>query len=147
MALPTQDNVDWDDPKQHVAWALRNMPVVAGVGAVTNPAIIGDWSQHLWNAGFRHVDYLKTLADEDGNIHVSKLPVQKIKWLPPFRGATSGYNPAARWAPMDATPPPLYRIPDIRELTQQENEAMLRQYREAGLIQEYEPARDVAEVV
>jgi hypothetical protein len=146
MTLPTQDTVNWGDPTEHVAWALRNLPVVAGVGAVTNPGIIKGWSKHLFDAGFRHVDYLKTLADENGNIHVSKLPAQKIKWFPAFRGPHSGFNNAARWADMDAPPPPVYRIPNIRELTQQENEAMLEQYREAGMLRPYEPAHSVAQV-
>jgi hypothetical protein len=47
---------------------------------------------------------------------------------------------------MDAPDPPTFRLPDIRDLTQQENEVMLDQYRAAGMIQPYAPAPDMAEV-
>lgn len=142
----TQDNVNWRDPKQHFVWALKNLPMIAGVGAITNPGILQTWSEHLWKVGFAHRDYLASLADADGNIHVSKLPHQRIKWMPAFRGPKEEYNNAARWAAMDTPDPPVYRIPNIHELTQQENDAMLEQYRRAGMLQPYEPAASTAGV-
>ena len=89
----TQENVNWDDPKQHCVWALRNLPTFAGVGAVTHPGFLEQWSEHLFQAGFRHVDYLRSLADGDGNIAVSDLPVQQIKWQPPTRGPPQFVEP------------------------------------------------------
>lgn len=132
--IPTQENHNPRDPRQHVAWALRNLPMVAGVGAITHPAYLADWSEHLWKCGFAHRDYLAGLADEDGNIHVSQLPQQVIKFQQPFRGQRSDYNNAARWVGADEADPEPVRIPNIRQLTQQENEAMLQQYRDAGMI-------------
>lgn len=136
MSLPTQDTVNWNNPEEHFAWALRNMPTFAGVGAVTHPGIIREWSKHLVAAGFAHRDYLEGLADEDGNIHVSRLPKQTIKWQPAIRGPHSIYNNAARWVSMNTPDPEPLRLPDVRELTQQENEVMLRQYKEIGLIKD-----------
>ncbi|ADB93725.1 hypothetical protein REDROCK_32 [Mycobacterium phage RedRock] len=143
--IPSQESHDPNKPREHVAWALRNLPMVAGVGAITHPAYLSDWSEHLWKAGFRHVDWIRGLADEDGNIHVSQLPAQEIKFQPAFRGQRHDMNNAARWVEKDTPDPEPVRIPNIRQLTQQENEAMLRQYREAGMIPDDRPGPAVAE--
>ncbi|AGR46443.1 hypothetical protein ODIN_28 [Mycobacterium phage Odin] len=136
MTIPSQESHDPTDPRQHVVWALRNLPMVAGVGAITHPGYLADWSEHLWKCGFRHVDALRALADEDGNIHVSQLPEQSIKFQPAFRGQRSDYNNAARWVGVDEPEPEPVRIPDIRKLTQQENRAMLAQYERDGWIKD-----------
>ncbi|QGJ88782.1 hypothetical protein SEA_YECEY3_30 [Mycobacterium phage Yecey3] len=145
MSIPSQQDHNPKDPRQHAIWALRNLPMVAGVGAITHPAYLADWSEHLWKCGFRHVDALRELADEDGNIHVSQLPEQVIKFQPAFRGQRHDMNNAARWVKHDEPDPEPVRIPDIRKLTQQENEAMLRQYREAGMIPDNRPGPAMAE--
>ncbi|WKW87245.1 hypothetical protein SEA_CHARGERPOWER_30 [Mycobacterium phage Chargerpower] len=145
MSIPSQKDHDPKDPRQHAIWALRNLPMVAGVGAITHPGYLADWSEHLWKAGFRHVDSLRELADEDGNIHVSQLPEQTIKFQPAFRGQRHDMNHAARWVEHDTPDPEPVRIPDIRKLTQQENEAMLQQYREAGMIPDNRPGPAMAE--
>ena len=132
--IPSQAEHNPRDPRQHFAWALRNLPMVAGVGAITHPAYLADWSEHLWNCGFVHRDYLEGLADEDGNIHVSQLPKQIIRFQQPFRGQRSAFNNAARWVGVDEPDPEPVRIPDIRQLTDQENQAMIEQYKTAGMI-------------
>jgi hypothetical protein len=132
--IPTQDTADMNDPTQHLLWALRSMPAFAGAGLVTHPGFLRAWSEHLFNAGFRHVEWLKRLADEDGNIHVSKLPKQMIRFQEPVRGPRHGYNNAARWVGVNEPDPQPINLPDIRQLTIQENEAMLQQYRDAGMI-------------
>lgn len=147
MSIPSQGEHNKNDPRQHAAWALRNLPMVAGVGAITNPAYLADWSEHLWKCGFRHVDWLRELADEDGNIHVSKLPEQEIKFQPAFRGQRHYLNHAARWVGKDEPDPQPVRIPDIRKLTQQENEALLMQFRAAGMIPDNRPGPAMAEAV
>lgn len=146
MSLPTQETHDPTDPKQHVVWALRNLPLVAGVGAITHPGYLSEWSKHLWECGFRHRDYLESLADENGMIHVSQLPTQEIKWQAPFRGQRHTMNNAARWVKPGQPEPEPVVIPDIKKMTQQENEAMLQQYRNAGLIPDNRPGPAMAEV-
>lgn len=146
MPIPTQEEHNPHDPRQHAVWALRNLPLVAGVGAITHPAYLADWSEHLWKCGFSHRDYLEGLADENGNIHVSQLPKQTIRFQQPFRGPRNLYNNAARWAGMDEQDPEPVRIPDIRQLTDQENQAMIQQYKSAGLIPDDSPKPSVAEV-
>lgn len=145
--IPSQRDTDFYDPEQHFAWALRNLPAFAGSGMITHPGFLREWSKHLWACGFAHRDYLASLADNDGNIHVSKLPKQTIKFQPAMRGPRHGYNNAAHWVPVDTPDPKPVNLPDIRQLTIQENEMMLAQYRAAGMISDYTPQPSRAEVV
>lgn len=145
--IPSQEQANMNDPQEHFLWALRNMPAFAGAGLVTHPGFLRQWSEHLWNCGFAHRDWLAELADEDGNIHVSKLPRQTIKFQPPMRGPRHGYNNAARWVTEDTPDPEPINLPDIRKLTIQENEVMLEQYRSAGMIPPPPPEPSKAEVV
>lgn len=133
--IPSQEEVNFHNPEEHFSWAMKMMPTFAGIGAVTHPGFLRQWSKHLWDCGFAHRDYLEGLADKDGMIHVSKLPKQRIKLQKALRGPRHVYNNSAVWVPYDSTEPPKMRIPDIKELTAEENEAMLNQYRSAGLIE------------
>ncbi len=132
--IPTQETADMNNPQEHVLWALRNMPAFAGAGMVTHPGFLRAWSEHLFNCGFRHVSWLEELADKDGNIHVSKLPRQVLKFQPAMRGPRHTFNNAARWVGVNEPDPEPINLPDIKQLTIQENEAMLQQYRDAGMI-------------
>ena len=142
----TQQMTDLLKPDKHLVWVLQNMPVVAGTGAVTNEGILRMWAKHLWDVGVAHRDYLETLADENGFIHVSQLPRQTKKFIPPMRGPRHGFNNASRWVEMSAreAPPPV--IQDPRLLTAQEREAQLSVYEELGLIPQRNPGRDSASV-
>jgi len=145
--IPTKEEADMNNPEEHFLWALRNMPAFAGAGVVTHPGFLRQWSSHLWSCGFAHRDYLEGLADEDGNIHVSKLPRQAIKFQPAVRGPRHGFNNAARWVSAETPDPEPINLPDIRQLTIQENEYMLEQYRSAGMIPTPPPGPSVAEAV
>lgn len=144
--IPSQQEADFNKPEEHFLWALRNMPAFAGAGMVTHPGFLRQWSTHLWQCGFAHRDYLESLADENGNIHVSKLPRQAIKFQPAMRGPRHGYNNAARWVPVNTPDPEPINLPDIRQLTVQENEIMLEQYRAAGMIPAPSPGPSMASV-
>jgi hypothetical protein len=145
--IPTQKEADLSNPEEHFLWALRNMPAFAGAGMVTHPGFLRQWSSHLWQCGFAHRDWLERLADEEGNIHVSKLPRQSLKFQPAVRGPRHGYNNAARWVSSDTPDPEPINLPDIRQLTDQENQIMLDQYRSAGMIPPELPAPSKASVV
>lgn len=143
--IPPQDQVDWNNAEEHLAWALQNMPTFAGIGAVTHTGFLRTWSEHLVKAGVAHVDYLRTLADQDGNIHVSKLPKQTIRWQPAMRGPRHGFNNAARWVSADSPAPQPYRLQDVRTLTDQERQAMVKQLIDVGAIQQDKPAEITAQ--
>ena len=144
--IPTQQDTDFTNPQEHFLWALRNMPAMVGAGMLTHPSFLRQWSEHLWNCGFAHRDYLEGLADENGMIHVSQLPQQTIKFQPAMRGPRHGYNNAARWVTANTPDPEPINLPDIRHLTIQENEMMLQQYRQAGMIPEAPPGPSLASV-
>jgi hypothetical protein len=144
--IPPQGQHDENDPEQHVLWALTHLPLVAGVGAITNPAYLKGWSKHLWQAGFRHVDWIKKLADADGNIHVSKLPEQTIKFQPAFRGPRHGYNNAARWVGPETPDPEPFRVPDPEKMTTQEQYALLYRLDQLGVRMPKQLQRDTAQV-
>jgi hypothetical protein len=144
--IPTQKQTDLTKPETHLVWALQNMPVAAGVGAVTNVAVLQSWAKHLWEVGVVHRDYLELLADEDGYIHVSQLPRQAKRLAPPVRGPRHGFNNASRWVEMSAPDPEPVVIQDPRLLTAQEREAQLSVYAELGLIPQPTPGRDTASV-
>lgn len=142
--LPNQEQADPNNPEEHFVWALQNMPTFAGIGAVTNSGFLRQWSKHLWKCGFAHRDYLEGLADENGNIHVSKLPKQQIKLQPPFRGPRHQYNNAARWVDANTPDPQPMRIPDVRKYTIQEQHAVKDMLIETGVVSPYAPQPSVA---
>jgi hypothetical protein len=138
--IPGQYEADPRIPEEHFVWALRNMPTPAGsIGAVTHSSFLRLWSGHLWKCGFAHRDYLASLADENGNIHVDKLPEQTIKFQEAFRGPHHQFNNAARWVGKDEPDPQPMRLQDVRDLTVQEQHVMAAQLEQVGVI----PRREI----
>ncbi|ASR77134.1 minor tail protein [Mycobacterium phage MyraDee] len=143
--IPSQQECDPTKPEEHALWALRSLPSFAGSGVVTHSGFLRLWSKHLWEAGFAHRDYLEGLADEDGNIHVSRLPKQQIRFQDAFRGPHHTYNNAARWVRVtDQDPEPIV-IPNIQDLTIQEQHALLYQFQAAGMVPDGPPKPNVAQ--
>ena len=140
----SQETADMGKPEEAVAWALRLMPTIAGVGAVTNPATLAEWSKHLYACGFRHVSAIAALANPDGYIHVDQLPKQQIRLSESFRGPRNALNNAARWVPMNAPDPAPVIIPDIRDFTAAEKNAIRMQFPTETRTDWYAP--DVASV-
>lgn len=132
--IPLQREADLNDPEEHLAWAMRNMPSFAGIGAVTHSGFLRKWSEHLFKAGFRHTSWLVRLADENGNIHVSKLPRQQIKFQEAFRGPRHTYNNAARWVSMDTPEDAPVQIQDLSRSTRLEQEIYAEQLRQLGVV-------------
>lgn len=132
--LPSQAECNPGDPEEHFLWALRNMPAFAGSGVVTHSGFLRKWSRHLWEAGFRHRDYLAKLADENGNISISKLPEQQIRFQEAFRGPQHTYNNAARWVKADEPEPEVFSIPDPRQMTVQEKYALAYMLKQEGVV-------------
>ena len=132
--IPTQEQADLDNPEEHFLWVLRNMPSAAGTGMVTHPSFLRTWSKHLVDAGCIHRDALIKLADENGNIHISQLPEQKIKFQQAMRGPSHIYNNAARWVGKDTPDPEPMHLQDIKTLTTQEQHVMAKQLIDEGII-------------
>lgn len=144
--IPNQEEADLSKPEEHFLWALRNLPTYAGSGMVTHSGFLRLWSKHLWECGFVHRDYLMQFADDDGKIPADKLPAQQIRFQEPFRGPHHTYNNAARWARKGDKDPEPVRIPNIMDLTVQEREALLYQFKAAGMIPDDRVGPATAEV-
>lgn len=142
----TQEECNPGDPEEHFLWALRSMPAFAGSGVVTHVGFLRTWSKHLWECGFAHRDYLSSLADDDGNIHVSKLPAQQKRFQQPFRGPHHSFNNAARWVKADEPEPRPEVIPDLSQMTQQENWALAYQLKQLGYVIQDPPQPPKAKV-
>jgi hypothetical protein len=110
--------------------------MIAGVGGITHPQFLVQWSEHLFNCGFAHRDYIASLADENGMVHVDQLPRQILDFQPAMRGPRHSYNNAARWVTEGTPAPDPVRLPDIQELTANEQQAMLQQFVDAGMVSE-----------
>lgn len=132
-------------PEEHFLWALHGMPTIAGTGGLSHPAILKRWSQHLWECGFVHRDWVAARADEDGKFDVNRLPPQTIKKIPAVRGQRHVYNNAVTWIPVDQASPAAMRIPDVRQFTMQENEALVRQLEAVGAIKKPPVPQHLAE--
>jgi hypothetical protein len=132
--IRTQEQTNYANPREHFVWALRCLPMIAGVGGITHPQFLTQWSEHLFNCGFFHRDYIASLADDNGLIHVDQLPRQVVQFEPAMRGPRHAYNNAARWVAEGTPPPEPIHLPDVNELTADEQAAMIEQFVNAGLI-------------
>lgn len=132
-AIPSLAESDLNNPEEHFLWALRSLPMAAGSGMMTLSPFLREWSKHLWECGFAHTSYLEGLADEDGNVHVSKLPKQQLQFQEAFRGPHHSYNPAGRWVKEGSEEPKPFIVPNIRQMTQQEMYALAYQLEHEGI--------------
>lgn len=148
MNIPQdQEQIDHSKPEEHLMFFLRNMPTFAGVGAVTHFGFLKLWAKHLWQCGVVHRDYLVRLADKDGNINVSQLPTQTLKFQKAFRGPRHQYNSAARWVSADTPDPQPMRIQDVRELTIEEQHAVADLLRQTGVLPTEKPQEHSAQII
>lgn len=145
-AIPSLEDSDLNNPEEHFLWALRALPMVAGSGLMTLSPFLREWSKHLWECGFAHRSYLEALADEDGNIHVSKLPEQQKKFQEAFRGPHHSYNPAGRWVKPDTPEPRPFVVPNLKQMTAQEMYALAYQLEHEGIKLPAAPKPVTAEV-
>ncbi|WP_329405395.1 DUF2744 domain-containing protein [Nocardia vinacea] len=150
MAFKVLENSNLDDPEEHFAWALRNVPGV-GAGSHNGTSIPPKWaaaiSKHLVELGYIYGPYLAAKADMDGKVDVSQIPEPVKKFQRPFRGVQSQWNPATAWVKMAAPEPKRVMLPDLDLLTADEREALLNAFRSRGDIPAPTGPPNVARVV
>jgi hypothetical protein len=114
--IPLQEHQNPDNPQEHFLWALVGLPGPKGAPMLLSPKILRKWSEHLWNAGFRH------LPDQ-----------QSHEYHPPARGQQHWLNGAGRWVEK-GTVPPAQRItaPDITGFTPEERRDLVQQLQAHG---------------
>lgn len=52
--IPLQENMDMDDPVEHVLWGLVNMGGLMGAPLGVPVQVLRVWAKHLYDCGFRH---------------------------------------------------------------------------------------------
>ena len=142
-----QDCIASDDPKVRHQWVLIALPFHGMTPFTMEPELREQWSERLDEAGYRHVDQLRALADEDGNIHVSQLPEQKVKFIPPHRGQQQALNNSGVWVGIDEEAPDPVALPNMAEYTTHEKAFVAEQLYYDGTIKIPETPVDGAVVV
>lgn len=119
--FPTFESCDQDDPREAFQWAFARLPFSGSTPLIVQPEVLPEWSQLMWDYGFRHHPELQT-----------KKPVA------PFRGQQHTLNPAVTVADVDADDP-VAVVPDPAQFTRHEQEVLAERLRFAGVITEPEP--------
>lgn len=112
-----------DGPHRWLPW-LRGIPMANGDPTNFQIHDAQAFAVHLEKCGFVWGPELAALANEDGYIHVSQLPVQQIKQLPPEHGPDIWVNPTGKWVPVDAPDPEPTKVLDLTELTDEQAAAI-----------------------
>lgn len=141
----TYETADFDDPEQHFAWALINVPGLGPGGVGIPPAWAKVISKHLIEIGFVWGPWLAHKANTDGKIDVADLPKQTKKLINPVRGPITPYNGASQWGPMDAQQPPAVILPDPDQMTVEERAALIAMFDAGGYLPTAEPESNFAE--
>lgn len=146
--IPLQSECDPTVPEQAMLWASMYVPV-AGRSPMIFPRMIAEtFSKHYVECGFVHVDHVRSMADENGMVHVDQLPKQTKKFQRPYRGQQHLLNGAGGWVSMDTEDPDPVVIQDPASMTSQEREAVVERLRYRGYrIDEPEPEDKKASVV
>lgn len=130
--IPLQSECDPEKPDEALLWASMYIPV-AGRSPVVFPRMMAQrFSTHYSECGFVHVDYIRSLADENGMVHVDSLPKQQKKFQRPIRGQQHALNGAGGWVPMDQEEPEPIVIQDPATMTVHEREAQVERLRYLG---------------
>lgn len=87
--FPLQANCDPKKPSEFMAWAMVAPPRIKGAALVLSSEYCQEYSQHLWDLGFRHHKRL-----------------QKKKYRPPSLGDPHWLTNPGRWVPINEPDPP-----------------------------------------
>ncbi len=146
MRLALQSNCDQSKPDQAHQWVFTDLPFGQDQTFTPDHKLIPEWSQRLDDAGYRHVDQIRALANEDGFIHVDQLPpaaqalpaaVPRPTALPQPRGGLVRHGRAG---------PGAFTIPDPAAHTPHEQAAMAERMYYTGVLKRAEPEPDKASV-
>ncbi|UBI10057.1 DUF2744 domain-containing protein [Corynebacterium coyleae] len=115
MAIPRQEETNFDDPSERFLWALRGIEF-NGMPVAIPEKVLRGWSRHLSACGFVHDPAL-----------------QEIHYQPPVRGQDHDLNTSGKWIPVDEPiQEPL--VPTASLMTAGEKAKMIEEFREEGLI-------------
>lgn len=126
MALPLQHECDPDNPTEAFVWALVGLPGPRNGPLLVPPQVLGQWSERLWDLGFRHDPELQTL-----------------EYQPASRDGEHWLGQAGSWVPV-GTPPPLeMTVPAVVDMSVEERRHLVQQLRESGELAHLIDLRDL----
>lgn len=135
MALPSQEETDYSDPRQRFVWAFRGIEY-NGMPFGAPEAVFREWSEHLSRCGFLHVDQVLEAAREAGDVGALQealQDVQRIHYQPPVRGQDHPLNLSGKWVPVsELIVDP--EVPATSKMTPGEKAKLIEELREEGLI-------------
>jgi hypothetical protein len=126
MALPLQHECDPNIPSEAFVWALVGLPGPRNGPLLVPPQVLGQWSEHLWNLGFRHYP-------ED----------QTLEYQPATRDGEHWLGQAGRWVPIGTPMPPEVSTPSVTEMSAEERRHLVRQLQESGELAHLIDVRDL----
>lgn len=145
--IPRQSECDPTKPEQALLWASMYIPVTGRSPMVFPRMIAETFSKHYSECGFVHVDYIRSMADDNGMVHVDRLPRQQKKFRRPHRGQQHVLNGMGGWVPIDDEDHDPVTIQDPATMTVHEREAQVEQLRYLGYkINEPDPGTAKASV-
>jgi hypothetical protein len=117
--FPLQAECDLTKPEEHFLWALCQIPFGPKLTQPIMLKVAKVISKHLYECGFRFHPKLQTK-----------------KLILPHRGQRHHLNGSAIWAPMDTDEPAPVKIPDVRKMTQEEQDILKQEMIDYGIISE-----------
>ncbi|MEC3955803.1 DUF2744 domain-containing protein [Nocardia sp. CDC153] len=115
MSIPQQHECDPTKPDEAFTWALVGLPGPKHAPMIVHPMVLRQWSQHLWDLGFRHD------------------PEQQTKeYHPPVRGHHHWLNGSGQWMPKGTPRPARITAPDVTVLTPHERAELVQQLHHHG---------------
>lgn len=135
MALPSQEETDYSDPRQRFVWAFRGIEY-NGMPFGAPEAVFREWSEHLSRCGFLHVGQVLAATEQVetvGELVDVLRGAQKIHYQPPVRGQDHPLNLSGKWIPVDE---PIVEpdVPAVSKMTPGEKAQLIEELREEGLI-------------
>ncbi|MEV2222763.1 DUF2744 domain-containing protein [Nocardia vinacea] len=130
MTIDVVENSARQEEIAAIKATFQNVPGMQGAAMMIPPPMAEIFAVHQWECGVR-VDPSKA----------------EKKYIAPFRGPRHAYNNAGRYAPIDSAEPEPATIPNMKEYTAEELQAIIAQLEGMGAIKHPEPQQDTAFVV
>lgn len=126
MPLPMQHECNQDDPEEAFVWAFVGMPGPHNGPLLVPPQVLGKWSKHLWELGFRHFP-----------------EYQLLEYHPAARGGEHWLGQAGNWVAAGTPMPPELTVPSVTDLTPAERQVLVRQLQDSGELAHLVDVRDL----
>lgn len=127
MALPLQFECNPDDPEEAFIWAFIGLPGPRNGPMLVPQQVLGKWSKHLWDLGFRHNPEL-----------------QELEYHPATPGSEHWLTQSGTWVPIGTPMPAEVTAPSVHDMTMDERRDLVRQLQQSGELAHLVDVRELA---